>query len=784
MRNLVLLTTLFVAAGTALAQPPREAKTVQKRPATSDPAVRCVLEGVPWIGFYRGDNRGPEDDPFPACMRAFLEYRRENLGQQPRHANDPWHVVHTYMKGVCGASFRLGWDGTNWEWGAMELLGMPGDPLAPFRDGFAAAGYACEILLRRDFAKSLGLQQNADYDEAAFRERIVASIRRGVPVLALGVVGPPECSLIVGYDEGGQVLVGRSFFQGEGDEAAKIELEEAGGGNPDPYFRKRDWFADTRGIILIGDKVKRPSDHEIHVKALRRALEIMRTPVVRGKWTGLASFTMWADTLLQEAPFPADDLATLRKRHEYHHSAGGTLAEARAYGADFLRRMADREPAAAEELREAARCFDDEHDLVWAIWEFTGGMIPNDDGARKFGNAFLRGRLVPLIRLCRRRDAEAAAHLQRALEQMGETLPTDTPAACGRLVLEGVPKIGYVTHLCPLPGSLYAVMEYLGDPVAYEYLMGITGAAFRRAWHRDDGGNVDLGYFGPEVYRRAAFGLQYELRTVPRDKQQMIAALRESLSHGRPVIAFGIVGPPEAGIVAGLSQGGEVLHGWSYFQDDKRPGYYEEAGWFEKFSRFAAAPDGGLGPVGDEPVGLLVVGDKNRWREGSQRDILRESLKWAVDLERTAKRPNLPQHVCGLAAYEEWARALEVDADYPADKPQVLETRAMVHCDQVVMLHERSQGAQFLRLMAERVPEVAADLTAAAALYDEVAAYAGQVWKWGHWMEPAARQGLVDPKLRREFAAQIRAAGAKEAEAVAKLETVLQALGEGAGGEP
>jgi len=771
----MLVATLLGLGVVASAQAPEGAKAVRKRPEAADPAVRCVLEGVPWVGFYRGDNRGPEDDPFPACVRAFLEYRGEDLGLEPKQATDPWHVVHVYIKGVCGASFRLGWDANNWGWGAMELAGMPGDPLTTFRDGLEAAGYSCQILLRKEYAESLGLAQEADYDEATFRERIMVSIRAGVPVLGLGVVGPPECSLITGYDDGGKVLVGRSFFQDEPSEAG-IEFEEAGGGLTDPYFRKRAWFADTRGIILIGDRIERPSDHEIDLKALRRALETMRTPVVRGNWTGQASFTMWADTLLKEAPFPADDLETLRKRHEYHHSAGGTLAEARAYGADFLRDVADREPAAADELREAADCFMDEHDLVWAIWEFTGGMIPNDEGIRRFGTLYTRGRIVPLIRLARRRDAEAAAHIQRALELMGDKSPAETPGNFGRLILEGVPKVGYGVHLCPIPGSLYAVMEYLGDPVEYDYLMGVTGAAFRRLWNRDDGGNVDLGYLAPEVFRHAAEGLGYDLRIVPRDKGKMLAAIRESLTRGRPAIAFGIIGPPEAGIVTGYSKGGEVLHGWSYFQDGKLPGYYEEPDWFAKFSRFAQAPDAGLGPVGDEPVGLVVVGDKDRWQRASRRDILVSALKWAVDLERTAKRPNLPEHISGLAAYEAWAKALEVDADYPADNAEVLGTRAMVHCDQVVMLHERHSAAGFLHSMAEAVPEVAEELRAAAALYDEVGDYAGKVWRWSNWAEPAAQQGLAELATRTELAGYVREAGAKEAEAVQELETALTVL--------
>lgn len=771
MTRAILIAAAALAAGAALSQPKEGARAVKQRPETADPAVRCVLPGVPWIGFYRGDARGPEDDPFPGCLRAVLEYQGDMLGLQPRQKSDPWHVVHIHLKGACGASFRLGFDNADWGWDALELLGMPGDPLQTFRDGLEAAGRRGEILLRREFAQSLGLQQQQDYDEAAFRDRIMASVRAGVPVLALGVVGPPECSLIVGYDEGGKVLVGRSYFQEEPDAGAGLQFEEAGGGVPDPYFRKPDWFAETRGLILLGDRVAPLSGRELHLRSLRRALQILRTPLVRGHWTGQAAFTIWADTLLRKEPFPADDLGVLGRRHEYHHSAGGTLAEARAYGADFLRGMADQEPAAAHELREAAACFDDEHDLVWAIWEFTGGMIASEEGARKFAQPHLRGRLVPLIRLARRRDAEAAAHLEQALQQLG-----DTPAPATAL-LEGVPRIGYGVHLCPLPGSLYAALCYLGDPVDYNYLMGVSGAAFRRLWNRDDGGNVDLGYLAPEVFRRLAFALQYELREVPRDREKMIAAVRESVGRGRPVIAFGIIGPPEAGLVTGYSQDGEVLHGWSYFQDGKQAGYYAEAGWFEKFKRFEQAPDAGLGPK-TPPVGLLVLGDKNRWREGDAREILIRSLHWAVDLARTAARPNLPDHVSGLAAYEAWAKGLEVDADYPADNRQVLETRAMVHCDQVVMLHERTAAAAFLRLMAREVPEAATELAAAAALYDQVAAKAGEVWKWGHWMEPAAQQALADGARRREFAARVREAGALESLAVQRLEAALKALGE------
>src|SRR5689334_15475790 len=98
--------------------------------------------------------------------------------------------------------------------------------------------------------------------------------------------------------------------------------------------------------------------------------------------------------------------------------------------------------------------------------------------------------------------------------------------------------------------------------------MGITGAPFRRLWNPDDGGNVGLLYFRDPAFRLAFDALGYEWRSVPADKAAMIAAIQESLARKVPPISFGILGPPEAGIVTGYDQGGVVLYGWSYFQPD------------------------------------------------------------------------------------------------------------------------------------------------------------------------------------------------------------------------
>jgi hypothetical protein len=325
-----------------------------------------------------------------------------------------------------------------------------------------------------------------------------------------------------------------------------------------------------------------------------------------------------------------------------------------------------------------------------------------------------------------------------------------------RAVLEGVPRAGYDVHLCPFPGSLYACLEYLGDTPDYDYIMGV-----RRLYNRDDGGNVDLMYLAPEPHQRAFAALGYQFSAAPReDKAAMIRAIKESIAAGRPVIAFVLVGPPEAGIVTGYDKGGETLIGWSYFQDQKEK-YCEIPDWF--------------GTMSHAGLGVIVIGEKAAKRP-SDRETLISSLKWAIDLARTPKRPGLPDHASGLAAYDAWADGLEVDADYPADDAKTMDTRGMVQCDQCAMLYERHSAAAFLRQMAMVAPEAADHLGNAAMLYDQTADCGARLWRWQNWNDPATHQGFAMPDVRREMARDVRSARDKEAQAVAELEKALADL--------
>jgi hypothetical protein len=317
--------------------------------------TRVVLEGVPRVAFQAEPGRDAETNPFPSCLRACLEYLGDDLGYREfTWQGSTWRqsLTYVYLMGTTGAAFRLAWR-PGWHMDNVEIMYMSDEPSAPFDRAFEAIGYDYEFLVP---------EQGRD-NERYWRARIIESIRdRGCPVLGFGVVGPPECCLITGYDEGGDVLIGLSFFQVFPEFSADLEFEPSG------YFRKRDWFKDTQSPLVIGEKIERPPLGEVYRMALHWALQVVRTPqtTIYGgtRHNGLAAYTAWADHLAQDDEFPTGDLGALQERYLVHNDAVGLVAEGRMYGACFLRQMADREPAMAKDLWAAAACYEAEHDLM------------------------------------------------------------------------------------------------------------------------------------------------------------------------------------------------------------------------------------------------------------------------------------------------------------------------------------------------------------------------------------------------------------------------------------
>jgi len=379
--------------------------------------VRSVLEGVPRVHFYEGGVRCPEDIILPSVMRAMLEYLGEpDYGCKHCLAQNPQAKVlcaYSFLVGVSGAAAYLSWK-EGWHGDNAAIFYMSADAAAPERRIFDAIGYEHEWVMK---------EPGRD-DEARFRERIMASIERGMPVLGYGVIGPPEPSIIAGYDEGGDALIGWSFFQGFPEFNQGVEFEPSG------YYRKHDWFVDTECLLVIGDKVDKPSLQETYRTALEWMLQVARTPMARPEpdapeWyqqrhNGLAAYEAWADHLLRDEEWPTDDEATLRAHHQIHDHATGDLAEARWYGSVFMKDLAEGyaggpgKRGTTAEILHAAACYAAEHDLMWEAWELTGG-IGNPEAFRHMADSGVRRALADVVRRAREQDVRAVEHIERAL---------------------------------------------------------------------------------------------------------------------------------------------------------------------------------------------------------------------------------------------------------------------------------------------------------------------------------------------------------------------------------
>ncbi|MCC6728599.1 MAG: hypothetical protein IT208_04595 [Chthonomonadales bacterium] len=374
---------------------------------------RAVLEGVPRVHFYDGGSRCPEDVPFPSCVRACLEYMNESAGCRSigcHNAEYPLGCTYAWVLATSGAGFRLLWSPDRWDLANGDVMLMCEDPEEPFRRGLASLGFEHSFVMRQDRAAALGHHGAVASTPEGLLSPIVASVRdRSRPAMAFGVVGPPECCLVTGYDDGGDTLIGWSFFQGFEENAANLETEPGG------YYRKRGWFDDTVAVLALGDRRERPPRREVYRAALAWGVSLMRTPRVRRRAAGIAGFDAWAASLLRDEEFAERSIEDLRARYIVHYDAVGTVAEARWYTAGFLAEAARDSAGMASALYTAASCFAAEHDLMWRVWALAGGNGVSDEHARKLAEPAARHAIAEVLRESRDLDARAADALERAL---------------------------------------------------------------------------------------------------------------------------------------------------------------------------------------------------------------------------------------------------------------------------------------------------------------------------------------------------------------------------------
>jgi hypothetical protein len=299
-------------------------------------------------------------------------------------------VPYDLIMGASGAGFRLQW---SWAPENCDVLILGEEPL---RRTFDALGYDYEHIVKD------GDDEGQTRD--LFRAKIAASVHSGHPVIAQGVVGPPECSVIAGYDRKGDVLLGRSYFHD----------------GSDGYFSQADWYKDCWGLILIGRKRQAPPKRQILKEALEWAVELARTPRMTQRATGLAAYDAWADAMEVDADFPVDDLETLAFRYMCFADSVGVVWDGRRAAAAFCRRMADVDEAAGADLLAAAAAYHEEWRLMHEdLCGVVETHIRDDEHYRKLADPSIRRGAAEVVRAAKVQHEQATERLESALAALG-----------------------------------------------------------------------------------------------------------------------------------------------------------------------------------------------------------------------------------------------------------------------------------------------------------------------------------------------------------------------------
>jgi hypothetical protein len=365
-----------------------------------------------------------------------------------------------------------------------------------------------------------------------------------------------------------------------------------------------------------------------------------------------------------------------------------------------------------------------------------------------------------------------------------------------RLVLRDVPKVSFYSggprcpEDIPFPSVMRALLEYLKDEefgcrtgrslppnckvnCSYSFFVGVSGAASFLSWKpgwADGNAGIEHVSDDPEAPLRRAFeaaGYEFDIVHAANERDDR-ARLRDrvaaSIVAGRPVLGFGIVGPPEACLVTGYDSGGDTLIGWSFFQGTPP---FNDGVEFEPTGEFRR------GDWYHDRLRLILVGQKRQ--RPPLAGTFRGALEWMLKVARTPATSG-DRHT-GLAAYSAWAEHLLRDDDFPNDEA-VLRQRHEVHDGAVGLVAEaRWYGSQFLLQACDGETlhyGLFENLVHAAACY---AAEHDLMWKlWGlvgGIGNPEAYRRFADPAVRRQMVPIVREARDKDAQAA---EHIVRAL--------
>jgi hypothetical protein len=220
-----------------------------------------------------------------------------------------------------------------------------------------------------------------------------------------------------------------------------------------------------------------------------------------------------------------------------------------------------------------------------------------------------------------------------------------------------------------------AAMEAVGEDISYEYLLGVSGLAFRMQVSKNGlCPSSPHSFCGYECHARSSQALPWKLKlfeTKPGDAEKVAAARQavvESIDRGVPVQ----YGSEEDGIIVGYQKGGDE---WICYHPMREGGMqtFVETTW---------------------PSGILLFTEPKE-EQPTRRELALGALEQAVEMAGAGEAGDY--HV-GLKAWEDYVAQLNAlqDADEERRKGDMLGNSWIYEC----LAQYRGAAAQYLRDVA------------------------------------------------------------------------------------
>jgi len=287
-----------------------------------------------------------ENYMFPSCIRSAMSA----LGESKE-------LDFLFFAGVCGDLFTQTWVYPKWNYNP-ELSCACHQTITPIRAAFDACGYDFE------YVPSSEIQKN----KSVCLQKIVDSIDRGVPVLTFGIVGPPTCSIIFGYDENGDVLIGWSQFV---DDHTHDDPE-----NPpfsENYFQKRNGLNSSEALIFIGSRRSSPNIAESIRASLKNIPQYANLSATDRVVFGKAAFNRWADSLLDDDCFNITN--DLESPLDTYMSCNVQIGTNMHYICNYLKRASELCPDMLPVIQELKIVYERVKDAHKKVTDFQGGFF-------------------------------------------------------------------------------------------------------------------------------------------------------------------------------------------------------------------------------------------------------------------------------------------------------------------------------------------------------------------------------------------------------------------------